>query len=446
MHPRFALPVVLGVSLWPSPSKADVWTVDDDAPAHFASIQDAVNAALDGDAILVEPGSYSGFTIQDKDLRVIGRGPAPVLVQGGVVVQSLAASRAVVLANLDIQPPSIANGQLSAGYVLSCSGAVRIQDCVLHGANGAHQANLPALAPEPGLVIEGSPNVVVSESNVVGGDGVGGAVLLSPSGYYGWSQRGENGITATGSSVALYFCEARAGQSGTQTAWSFCCDCPGSDGGHGCQASASFLFFAASALRGGKGGSYQFQPTTCGGTTCISQVTGNGGNGVLFSGQPSLGAFVQPDLDGGSAGSSNCSNVFIGQHGRAFKATTSGSSARRYSPLGRRMTIDSLLVGTNQSAANFAGAPGDEVYVALSSGAGFSFEPQAAGVWHLPPPLVLPAGSLGFTDANGLLATTVSFPPLAAGEPNRTWYVQSIHVEASGRLRLGTAWTTTLIP
>ncbi|MDP6717883.1 MAG: hypothetical protein QGF59_04495, partial [Pirellulaceae bacterium] len=39
---------------------AATWTVDDDGPADFDNIQDAVDAASDGDEILVAPGTYTG--------------------------------------------------------------------------------------------------------------------------------------------------------------------------------------------------------------------------------------------------------------------------------------------------------------------------------------------------------------------------------------------------
>jgi len=38
---------------------AETWTVDDDGPADFDNIQAAVDAAIDGDEIVVEPGTYA---------------------------------------------------------------------------------------------------------------------------------------------------------------------------------------------------------------------------------------------------------------------------------------------------------------------------------------------------------------------------------------------------
>ena len=41
-------------------SFADTWTVDDDGKADFDNIQAAVDAASDGDEIIVMPGTYTG--------------------------------------------------------------------------------------------------------------------------------------------------------------------------------------------------------------------------------------------------------------------------------------------------------------------------------------------------------------------------------------------------
>ena len=43
-----------------STALATTWTVDDDGKADFDNIQDAIDAALDGDEIIVMPGTYTG--------------------------------------------------------------------------------------------------------------------------------------------------------------------------------------------------------------------------------------------------------------------------------------------------------------------------------------------------------------------------------------------------
>ena len=55
----FILPIGLVV--------ADVITVDDDGPAHYTTIQAAVNAAVDTDVIIIQPGMYTGTGNRDID-------------------------------------------------------------------------------------------------------------------------------------------------------------------------------------------------------------------------------------------------------------------------------------------------------------------------------------------------------------------------------------------
>jgi parallel beta-helix repeat protein len=49
------------------PSQAGIITVDDDGPADFSNIQAAINASIDGDIIVVNPGTYTGPGNRDID-------------------------------------------------------------------------------------------------------------------------------------------------------------------------------------------------------------------------------------------------------------------------------------------------------------------------------------------------------------------------------------------
>ena len=48
-----------------------VWTIDDNGPADFADLPEAVAAVSDGDILRLMPGNYTGTTI-DKNLTLIG--------------------------------------------------------------------------------------------------------------------------------------------------------------------------------------------------------------------------------------------------------------------------------------------------------------------------------------------------------------------------------------
>jgi len=50
---------VLVLALSPH-SPAGIISVDDDGPADFTTIQAAIDAAVDGDTVIVQPGIYTG--------------------------------------------------------------------------------------------------------------------------------------------------------------------------------------------------------------------------------------------------------------------------------------------------------------------------------------------------------------------------------------------------
>lgn len=86
---------ILGV--FASAIRADVHRV---GVGGFATPQDAIDAASDGDVILIDAGVYPGFVIDDKELFVAASQTVfPVQVSASRI-QNLGAAKAVVLADL----------------------------------------------------------------------------------------------------------------------------------------------------------------------------------------------------------------------------------------------------------------------------------------------------------------------------------------------------------
>jgi len=78
-------------------AKPTTWTVDDDGPADFHTIQEAVNAASDGDTILVRAGTYNEeVLIKGKSISLIGEDPSTTLIDrmlGGIPIEVRIAER-----------------------------------------------------------------------------------------------------------------------------------------------------------------------------------------------------------------------------------------------------------------------------------------------------------------------------------------------------------------
>lgn len=76
----------LTFNIQPVKSEPRTWTVDDDEPADFSSIQDAVDAASSGDMIFVYEGTYNEYVSITKPLNVTGENPDTTVVNGGFLL------------------------------------------------------------------------------------------------------------------------------------------------------------------------------------------------------------------------------------------------------------------------------------------------------------------------------------------------------------------------
>ncbi len=87
-------------------SKPKTWTVDDDGPADFSSIQEAINAANSGDTIFVHSGTYYENVIVNKTVSLVGENKLDTIVDGknvGTVVT-------VIANNVNVTGVTVRNG------------------------------------------------------------------------------------------------------------------------------------------------------------------------------------------------------------------------------------------------------------------------------------------------------------------------------------------------
>ena len=123
---------------------ADTWTVDDDGKADFDNIQAAVDAASDGDEILVHPGTYSRRSggpdntpvvrIEGKSIHLIGlQGPQTTIINGqgehrGVVCGGREASDTI------IEGMSFTDGYTDDGAGIYCNhSSPTLINCIIEG-------------------------------------------------------------------------------------------------------------------------------------------------------------------------------------------------------------------------------------------------------------------------------------------------------------------------
>jgi len=82
------------------------WTVDDDGPADFHTIQEAINAASDGDAIQVASGIYYENVIVNKTLSLIGEDASATIIDAN---QTLGTPVTIVANNVYINGFTVRN-------------------------------------------------------------------------------------------------------------------------------------------------------------------------------------------------------------------------------------------------------------------------------------------------------------------------------------------------
>jgi len=102
-------------------------------------IQQAVDEACDGDAILVKQGDYPGFIVADKALSIVADWSAAPSVHGPTAIRSLSAGKSVLLAGLTLWWP------WPALAVEDDSGSVRLEECTITSMNTAVLLDLDEL-------------------------------------------------------------------------------------------------------------------------------------------------------------------------------------------------------------------------------------------------------------------------------------------------------------
>ena len=210
-----ALVLVL-LALTPSALAQQVWTVSPTTPgADFLDVQTAVEAATDGDLILVGAhSSYDDFIVNGKGLTIVASPGALVQIRGASV-RGLGPEQRVVLSNLQFE------GGFEAGLsIKNSAGSVWIQDCALRGARGNGLYALGADQHQeghPGLELQNAGTVSVVRSVLTGGEGDSYSLASSPG-------AGGAGLAAIGTAaVTVQDSVLRGGRGGNidddDTAW-----------------------------------------------------------------------------------------------------------------------------------------------------------------------------------------------------------------------------------
>jgi len=381
----------------------NVYVVAGDGSGDFVQLQQAVDAAAQGDVILVRAhgARYAATVIQDKALTIVGDGAVRPGVED-VVVRNLAGNRDVTLRFLDIAGRvEILGGVITIQEpgleLISNAGCVWLEDLVICGADGipkwgGSEQGLPA------LVVNGSACVVAVDSATEGGSG-GGSVG-------GSTYPGGHGGVVTSSQLALHGCSLVGGEGSYESLF------PAEQGGIGLECNSATVFTSGSSLIGGD--------------------TGNVGG--LTPDPTAAGLAVRDGSDVATLATSITSGGGDAPPGPPIEETGSPSSVEDLADDHRAFKLPPVLRELEPVRLQYRGQPGDLVLVQTSLRPSWMLVPALKGVQHLG---VLIGGQLlGIVPPNGQLGPLVQVPALPPGTLAATGFAQPLALELDGSLRV----------
>src|SRR5262245_44086787 len=203
MASRSAVCVALMLAFAPTAAANGIRNVDQPGQGTFTSLQAAIDAASDGDLLLVASGTYASATIDGKSLAIVAMPSLGSKKTGGLTIKNLAAGQRVLLVGLQ------ASNASGPGLTLTNdSGFVRIHGCTITG--GKTPTWPPDVATFPGVGIVNCPQVVFASCTVKGGE----------VGWWSGEQpvAGAPGIRSVDSSIALFDTTSEGGEGSYESA------------------------------------------------------------------------------------------------------------------------------------------------------------------------------------------------------------------------------------
>jgi hypothetical protein len=391
--------VVLGVSLLaPFAQARDIVVVEGPAAGVYVALQDAIDAARDGDVLLIGPGSHPAFILDGKGLTLAAMPNASVIVGYGSQVRNVPAGSFVLLERLVSggAPLSGADGLI----LTNNAGHVRLQGCSWRGANGL--GSPAGIHGGDGVWIDSCARVVLVRCDALGGAGKNSAAFVPPGGDGGAALR------ASASKIAIHQGTLRGGQGGTA----------GGDGGDGVRATHSELFAAGALLIGGNGGNAP-SPGLC---------EGSGGDSLELA--TSEARLLDLEYVRGASGAGAAPAGCNGVNGRTRNVLQSLVTFE--AGAARVLSGPSFVRDSQPLVLAIEGSALDTARLRTNRRAAWNWGATAIG------PLLVPAGEagslqmLGVVPPSGQLAAIVAPRALASGRIARVDFAQLIADPSQG--------------
>lgn len=411
----------IGLGLASDGLARDTLTVAQTGSADFSEIADAVNAAQDGDVIVVAFGSYLPFVIDGKGLTVVAPTGASMVTgvgssgaQGALItIRNLAPQQRCVIEQLSLTNFTTAKATL---YVADCAGPVWLQHLFVDSYNAT------------GVAIERSAAVVVNDCDIQTN-----TVPCLPNG----TPNPRPGTRIVDSRVTLHL-SSTTGSHGNTVGFGFPTPTAPAPGGMGLEVIDSQVDLSACVVHGGSGNSMTLSGCFHG---------GNGGVGLVLGTAGGLGAPPQVRLRDVSLAGGNPGFFQVGCAPTPLPGIPSVVTAGQIQSLAapaRRLIADGVaLVGTSFDLS-LHGAPLDQALVFAGVPAPAIPLPGTLGAaLHLAPASVLVVLQL---PATGALPLEFVVPPLPPGAGAALAGVQFVALSSSGTVVESGPLAITVVP
>jgi len=393
-----------------APVHAGVIVVDPTGGGDFLEVQDAVNAASNGDVILVRPlpgvfSYYEAIYVDGKALTIEADpagGPVKLL---GLEVHHVPAGRCTVLRGLRVAPFFL----IDKGIVLSDNaGGVWVENCRVDGMHGDGSSlfncsGVVDIPGQPALIANNCPAVTVVRSELYGGSGT---TSNDPGGMsFSVTTDGGPGLRASNARVALYECVLTGGPGGGGLVY---CGAVG-DGSDAIDLVASQLLLSGCTATGGAAG---------------SGAAGDGAHADALSSIELLATTVTAAPGG-------------------VDLVTAPGAVTNYPGAARSFALTSPLREGEHGTLAMQGVQGDFVGFFWSFGNGALPMPARNGWFVLSPSFIAGPFLLGaITDPTGAWNLSVTGPNLPPASQAMTFLLQAYFAYPGGvTLSSGTAFT-----
>ncbi len=392
-----------------SASATDVLVVGSGGP--YFTINQALQAASDGDIILVKTGGQSAFTVDGKSVVITISSGGQLAFDGQMVVRNVGAGGLVAISGLK---SNAQQAPAQPGAVLSGNaGGVRLQDCgsvgtkTVLGGSGQFAA---------GIVIENCASAVLFRCTMLGGThSAPGTGDGTPGGY---------GLYSNESSVHLIGTSVTGGKGGPAN---------DDDHGHSGGAGGNGVVIDSGVLTGismiAVGGNGAGGKPGDGSLSCNNGGNGGAaGHGVVVGGFSTLrrkpGVTMTAGLPGSGA-PSFCGGS-AGQAGAAGQGLVVGPSALDVLLPGvaRYLTASTVVREQQNMNLTFTGQPGDEVRVRVER-----FQPSGSPSKQLANPI-----TIGIIPSTGNLVANVPIGELGAGVQGRILRLYPEFMDVNGEV------------